>query len=181
MTLTGIDPFEGKKTEEKTYGSETYVTYTETKNYASYDEIEAALLELTYDSGMFDGTDTGEDPNEEKAPAGRIFSSADISKKGGIFYSVYSFRATAEPYDSSGDTVDAPLKLTVTVTMPAKVTGCKGGGTDGNTASFDLTDIGSGTEIAAVSEVNNYGVIFAAVGILAAASLVILLLIRRKK
>ena len=49
----GTDIFEGKTTAEQKYGDETYVTYTETKEYGSYDEIKAALLELTYNTEKY--------------------------------------------------------------------------------------------------------------------------------
>lgn len=46
----GSDPFEGKTTTEYTDEDSTYVAYTEVKEYSSYEEMEKALLEMTYDS-----------------------------------------------------------------------------------------------------------------------------------
>ena len=104
----GSDPFEGKTTTEYTYDDSTYVAYTEVKEYSSYEEMEKALLEMTYDTELiedaqqaqdaemngenedFDGN--GEDvivipDTEPEAPEkdNHIFSSVNIEKNSGIF------------------------------------------------------------------------------------------------
>ena len=53
--LGGSDIFEGKTPEAVKYGDTTYMTVTETKEYGSYDEIKAALLELTYNTDKLEG------------------------------------------------------------------------------------------------------------------------------
>ena len=39
----GSDPFEGKTVSEYQYDGSTYVSYAETKEYSSYEEMEKAL------------------------------------------------------------------------------------------------------------------------------------------
>jgi len=180
----GSDPFEGKTTTEYTYEDTTYVAYTEVKEYSSYEEMEKALLEMSYDTeliedaqqsqddGMngeneeFDGN--GEDviviPDTEPAATetdNHIFSSVNIEKNSGIFYSSYTFNAVMNPQSNEGldyDMNDA-FKVTLTVEMPFKITGTKGGTVDGNTVSFNIADITESQEITATCEENNTTVI----------------------
>ena len=77
---SGDDPFEGKTTVTYELGDETYIGYTETKEYGSYADMEKALLEMTYQTDMLDEMNDEEDaepddseytlytPVEEKEP-----------------------------------------------------------------------------------------------------------------
>lgn len=181
----GSDPFEGKTTTEYTYEDSTYVAYTEVKEYSSYEEMEKALLEMTYetdliedaqeaqnaemndDSEDFDGN--GEDiivlPDyeEPEAPAkdNHIFSSVNIEKNSGIFYSSYTFNAVMNPQSNEGLDYDMndTFKVTLTVEMPGEITQSKGGTAEGNKITFDITDITESQEFAATCESNNTGVV----------------------
>ena len=89
----GTDIFDGKETSTYEYDGNTYVSYTETKDYASYEEIEKALLEMTYESEVFEDLDTGdlesempEESTESTEPT-PIFKNVTIEKNTGLFYS----------------------------------------------------------------------------------------------
>lgn len=194
LKASGTDIFEGKTVTEQKYGDATYVTYTETTEYKSYDEIKAALLELTYNTDKLEGL------NEEAAPSSdpseymlyipepekkddHIFSSIDLDSSSGIFYSVYSFRATVNPpvMEESTESSGSGYKVTVTVNMPEKITQNKGGAVDGKTIVFDFGDFKETTEIAAVSESNHYGAIFGICGGLVVIVAALFIFIKKKK
>ena len=183
----GSDPFEGKTISEYQYDGSTYVSYAETKEYSSYEEMEKALLEMTYETEMLEdakGTEVEDEPSveeesndifditieeeKEDAPApttpaqdNHIFSSVNIEKNGGIFYSSYTFAAVLNP--QNGDGLDYDLnetfKVTLTVEMPTEITGAKGGTVEGNKVVFDIADITATQELAATCEENNTGLV----------------------
>ena len=193
LVSMGSEPFEGKKTEKVTYGDDTYITYTETKEYNSYEEIRKALLELTYNTDQLDKynealTDEPEEasgytlytPEAEKKDD-HIFSSAEIKKDSGIFYSVYSVRASVNSRKSDDSNLGNSYKMTITVNMPEKITKSSDGKVDGKTVVFDFDDLSETNEIAAVSEVNNNAFIFILIGVLTAAAVVFVIIIKKKK
>jgi hypothetical protein len=180
----GSDPFEGKTVSEYQYDGSTYVSYAETKEYSSYEEMEKALLEMTYETEMLEdaqGTEVEDEHSveeesndifditieeeKEDAPApaqdNHIFSSVNIEKNGGIFYSSYTFAAVLNP--QNGDGLDYDLnetfKVTLTVEMPTEITGAKGGTVEGNKVVFDIADITATQELAATCEENNTGLV----------------------
>lgn len=180
----GSDPFEGKTVSEYQYDGSTYVSYAETKEYSSYEEMEKALLEMTYETEMLEdaqGTEVEDEHSveeesndifditieEEKEVAptpaqdNHIFSSVNIEKNGGIFYSSYTFAAVLNP--QNGDGLDYDLnetfKVTLTVEMPTEITGAKGGTVEGNKVVFDIADITATQELAATCEENNTGLV----------------------
>ena len=180
----GSDPFEGKTTTEYTYEDTTYVAYTEVKEYSSYEEMEKALLEMTYDTELIEDAQQSQDdemnvenedfdgnsedivviPNTEPAATetdNRIFSSVNIEKNSGIFYSSYTFNAVMNPQSNDGldyDMNDA-FKVTLTVEMPDEITQSKGGKVEGNKITFDIADVTESQEFAATCETNNTGVV----------------------
>ena len=172
----GSDPFEGKDTIEYTYDDTVYVAYNEVKEYSSYEEMEKALLEMSYDTEALESTQNTQDTEGMNTVQdaflsskdtvtdeqdSRIFSSVDIEKNSGIFYSSYTFKAVLNPQvntELQQDTNDV-LKLTLTVEMPEKITQHKGGEVDGKTITFNVTDITEGQEFAAACEANNSGVV----------------------
>lgn len=190
----GSDPFEGKTVTEYQYDGSTYVAYAETKQYSSYEEMEKALLELTYETELIedaqdaeveedmdvsDVKDTGDifdiTVGDEETPApeveepeaatpaqdNHIFSSVNIEKNCGIFYSSYTFNAVLNPQNGEGLDYDLndTFKVTLSVEMPAEITGFKGGTVDGNKIVFDIADITESQELAATCEENNTGVV----------------------
>ncbi len=170
LTAAGTDIFEGKTPVPVEYGDTTYMTVTETTECSSYAEIKEKLLALTNNTDKIDEYEAA--PQDESDPSeytlytsktekkdDHIFSSVDIDRTTGIFYSVYTFRATVNPQEAENEQLSGAVKLTITVNMPDKITQSKGGKTDGRTIVFDFDELNEANEIAAVSEVNHYGVV----------------------
>lgn len=171
----GSDPFEGKSVTEYQYDGTTYVSYSETKEYASYADMEKALLAMTYETDIIEDAQGAEgqpevQPDEissagdvEVTPAkdNHIFSSVKIDRNRGIFYSSYTFKAVLNPQKAEGEEYDPneAFKVTLSVEMPGKITGAKGGTPDGNKIVFDIADITESQELAAASEENHNGVV----------------------
>ena len=190
----GSDPFEGKTVTEYQYDGSTYVAYAETKQYNSYEEMEKALLEMTYETELIDDAQESQDaeyePEDEEveidgvfdvvvsdvavpapdidepeasAPTqdNHIFSSVNIEKNSGIFYSSYTFAAVLNPQNGEGLDYDLndTFKVTLSVEMPAEITSAKGGTVEGNKVIFDIADITESQELAATCEENNTGVV----------------------
>ena len=165
----GSDIFEGKETSTYEHDGKTYVSYTETKSYENYEDIEKALLEMTYESDVFDGLNTEdfetEDAEEsaEAAEPAPIFKSVSIDKSSGLFYSNYTFKAEMNPQeisDSEDIEMDLPsdsdsFRMTFTVTMPSDITQANGATIEGNKAVFEIDDITEAQEFSVVCEQNN--------------------------
>ena len=165
----GSDIFEGKETSTYEHDGKTYVSYTETKSYENYEDIEKALLEMTYESDVFDGLNTEdfetEDAEEsaEAAESAPIFKSVSIDKSSGLFYSNYTFKAEMNPQeisDSEDIEMDLPIdtdsfRMTFTVTMPSDITQANGATIEGNKAVFEIDDITEAQEFSVVCEQNN--------------------------
>ena len=165
----GSDIFEGKETSTYEHDGKTYVSYTETKSYENYEDIEKALLEMTYESDVFDGLNTEdfetEDAEEsaEAAESAPIFKSVSIDKSSGLFYSNYTFKAEMNPQeisDSEDIEMDLPFdtdsfRMTFTVTMPSDITQANGATIEGNKAVFEIDDITEAQEFSVVCEQNN--------------------------
>ena len=165
----GSDIFEGKETSTYEHDGKTYVSYTETKSYENYEDIEKALLEMTYESDVFDGLNTEdfetEDAEEsaEAAEPAPIFKNVSIDKSSGLFYSNYTFKAEMNPQeisDSEDIEMDLPIdtdsfRMTFTVTMPSDITQANGATVEGNKAVFEIDDITEAQEFSVVCEQNN--------------------------
>ena len=165
----GSDIFEGKETSTYEHDGKTYVSYTETKSYENYEDIEKALLEMTYESDVFDGLNTEdfetEDAEEsaEAAEPAPIFKSVSIDKSSGLFYSNYTFKSEMNPQeiaDSEDIEMDLPIdtdsfRMTFTVTMPSDITQANGATVEGNKAVFEIDDITEAQEFSVVCEQNN--------------------------
>ena len=144
--LGGQNPFEGKETQEIEVDGDKYIAYTETKDYASFEEIEKALADLTYDTGDFgDTTEPVNDETEdviaepadsedsagdffltdpvEETPAvnsdDHIFKSVEITKDG----SKYVFDAVLNKVEGQvqGYDMSDVFKVSISVEMPAKI------------------------------------------------------------
>lgn len=165
----GSDIFEGKETSTYEHDGKTYVSYTETKSYENYEDIEKALLEMTYESDVFDGLNTEDFETEdavesaEAAEPAPIFKSVSIDKSSGLFYSNYTFKAEMNPQeisDSEDTEMDLPIdtdsfRMTFTVTMPSDITQANGATIEGNKAVFEIDDITEAQEFSVVCEQNN--------------------------
>lgn len=174
---SGNDPFEGKTTTTYELEGETYIGYSETKEYDSYKDMEKALLEMTYQTEALNekNNDEKDDPDDsaytlyvsESEEDNHIFSAVEIEKNGGIFYSSYTFHATlnSQTGDYNGTAFNDIFKVTISLEMPEKISQSQGGTALGNKIVFDISDISDGGELAAFCEANNTGLI---VGIIVA-------------
>ena len=165
----GSDIFEGKETSTYEHDGKTYVSYTEPKSYENYEDIEKALLEMTYESDIFDGLNTEDFETEdavesaEAAEPAPIFKSVSIDKSSGLFYSNYTFKAEMNPQeisDSEDIEMDLPIdtdsfRMTFTVTMPSDITQANGATIEGNKAVFEIDDITEAQEFSVICEQNN--------------------------
>ena len=198
--LCDSDVFKGKETTEIEYDGKTYITYTETTGYETFEDIEKALLEMTYDSDQFEGcfnNVSGEDePAENEEQTGEtvvgasdalfpeftkdqhVFKSVSIKKDG----SVYVFDAVLNKSESGfeGFDLDDTVKFNITVEMPAKVTAYKNGKVDGKKVTFDLS--GGEKEVELYAECKTASKVPAIIGIvLALGATVAFFVIRKKK
>lgn len=198
LVAMGSDPFDGKTVTEYQYDGSTYVAYAETKEYNSYEDMERALLELTYETEMLDDAQNAESEdvpendsddvlaitvsdekksqtNNEATPEkdNHIFSSVNIEKNSGIFYTTYTFHAVMNPQDGEGLDYDLndTFKVTLSVEMPADITSSKGGTAEGKKIVFDIADITESQELSAMCEENNatvmIGIVIALVALVA--------------
>jgi hypothetical protein len=175
LVSMGSDPFEGKTTTEYEYDGTTYVSYAESKEYSSYEEMEQALLDMTYeteliedaqedtsDDGEVDGViDVAVDTEEAPAEDNHIFSSVSIEKDSGIFQSTYSFHAVLNAQSNGNADYDMndTFKVTLSVEMPCEITDAKGGTAEGNKIIFDIADITESQELSATCEENHTGAV----------------------
>lgn len=202
--LGGSDPFEGEETFEVEYDGEAYIAYTETKEYASFKEMEKALAEMTYDTGalgdMSADDDDGLDDNTEdevftddvvifdpvtgaestEKTDAHIFKSVSIMKDG----SQYVFDAVLNSLTGDLDGYDMTdiFKVSISVEMPAEITAYKNGTVDGNKVTFDLSDMSEETELYAECEVTS--VVPAIIGIaltVGAVALAIFVVLKKRR
>ena len=122
----GATVFEDKETTTYEHNGKTYISYAESTEYKTFDEIEQALLAMTYETDMFDDLESDditveddvaddaelpeadeetEASEEEPDPETdtHIFKSVEIEKNGGIFYTTYSFKAELNPQIAESD------------------------------------------------------------------------------
>ena len=165
LVSMGSDPFEGKTTTEYEYDGTTYVSYAESKEYSSYEEMEQALLDMTYvteliEDAQEDASDDGEvddvidvtvDAEEAPAQDSHIFSSV----------STYTFHAVlnAQSNENADYDMNDTFKVTLSVEMPCEITDSKGGTAEGNKIIFDIADITESQELSASCEENHTGAV----------------------
>lgn len=197
----GSDPFAGKETAEVEYDGEEYITYTETKEYTSFREMEKALSELTFEdenlgelTGIqpgYDDNDVETDPDEDAEDSGDdglpsvvikenkpVFKSVKIEKDG----SKYVFDAVMNAADNEidGYVLSDVLKFSITVEMPAKISAYKNGKVGGKKIVFDNLDLSRDNELFAECSVSSP--VPAIVGIvLAVGAVVAFVILKRRK
>lgn len=197
--MTGADGnsiFDGKETSEVIIDGEKYIAVTETKEYKSFDEIEKALLELTYNTDEYE--DAVGEPAEENegmtdseiviAPTETtetevlpIFKSVEIVKNEGLFYTNYTFNAVLNPLPKNAEyDFNDMMKLSITLEMPEKISQTNGGTVEDKTVTFDIEDLTNETELLASAEANNYVVIVSIVVVLVLVLALFLFLTKKK-
>lgn len=183
--------FDGKETTEIEYEDKTYVTFTDTKEYETFEQIEDALKDMTYIpddySRYFDiaeienelsESDDEADGSASKAADSHIFKSVEIKKDG----SVYVFNAVLNKVEGEykGYELSECFTFGVTVEMPTKVAAYKNGKVDGRKVTFDLSK--PDKEIELYAECTVASKVPAIIGIvLAAGAAVAFFVFRRKK
>lgn len=176
----GSDPFEGFTTGTMTREGKNYVTMTETKSYSSYDELEKALLELSYNTDVYE--DMEDETGETEITSAAIFKDVKIEKNAGLFYTTYTFSATQNPVtqEAEGYNLNDLFGVTLTVEMPSKIGQIQGGVADGNTVTFEISDVSSEMQYVAVAEQNSYGIIIGIVAVLVVGMAVALIFLKKK-
>ena len=135
----GATVFEDKETTTYEHDGKTYISYAESTEYKSFDEIEQALLTMTYETDMFDdledsditveedaelledddseGDESEETEADEEEPApetdAHVFKSVEIEKNGGIFYTAYSFKAELNPQTPAESDDEAMIDMDI--------------------------------------------------------------------
>ena len=130
----GATVFEDKETTTYEHDGKTYISYAESTEYKSFEEIEQALLAMTYETDMFenledsditveedaeltedDGSEEIEADEEEPAPETdtHVFKSVEIEKNGGIFYTAYSFKAELNPQTAAESDDEAMIDMDI--------------------------------------------------------------------
>ena len=192
--LGGSDPFGGKETTETEYDGETYVTFTETKEYESFAEMEQALAALTYDTNGMESAFTSQpdtdatEPYEETefqyetaAQTGKAETPVFKSVKIEIDGSTYVFDAVLNAVEGEIEGYDMSdvLKVNISVEMPAKITKYKNGKADGKKITFDLSDMSKETALYAECKVSSP--VPAIIGIVLAVGAVVAFIVLKKR
>ncbi len=201
--MGGQNPFDGKETNEIEIDGESYIAYTETTEYGSFEEIAKALSDMTYDTYGYedsaenetDGdpeTEIAEEPDntetfvidewltestEQEEADNHIFKSVEIKKDG----SKYVFDAVLNPLtgDVSGYDMSDIFKVSISAEMPAKITAYKNGTVDGNRVTFDLSDMSEETELYAECKITSKAP--AIIGLVLAVGAVVAFVVLRKR
>lgn len=196
------DPFAGKETYTESIDGTEYIGTKETAEYGSAEEIETALLDLSFTGNMaalenrISDTEppTGDDvvitetpPDVDAAEGAVIFKTAEIIKENGKL----RFRAALNPQSSEdveglsdGMDMNDAYRLKIVVTMPGKIQSASSGTIAENTVTWEITDITAENEMEVVCETGS-GVIpiivISSILVALIAALIVLLVIRRKK
>ena len=183
-------PFEGKETFEKEVGGEKYIAYTETKEYETLDELQAALSEMKYNSDDAEKmwgdenlpvveSDEESDDDETAVEDYRVFKSVEIKKDG----SKYIFCAVPNVIGGSmsGYDVDELFRADMTLEMPGKIKAYKNGTVDGKTITFDLSKATDDSEFYAECKVPSMVPAFIGIGLAAAAAVAFIVLKKKRK
>ena len=151
--------------QKETIDGKVYYTFEETVKVASYEELEQMLVS----SGDEDGVD--------------LFSEAHVKKDGNS----YSFQATTVAMDNSASGMgsDDWLTLSMTITLPGKISDTTGEMINENTVRFVLDDFSEAKTLFVVSEVSALNtseiLVLAACGALLVVGVVVMILQKKKK
>ena len=189
LVNSGSDPFEGKDVTEYKYEGSNYIAYTENTTYDTYEDIENALLNMTYETQLLSDTqgvteDIASNGLVQSVPEikdNRIFEKVEVDRSKGIFYNVYSFRVVLNPQKIAENYSQNDIfRLTLSVELPDDVDYQNGGVADGNTVTYEIKDVTQRAEYSAMCESYNYGVIIGIVVFLVVAFGVFIFVIKRR-
>ena len=144
--MGGQNPFEGKETQEIEVDGDKYIAYTETKEYASFEEIEKALADMTYETGDFGDMsepveneleDVSTEPADSEDSVGDFFLTEPVDETPAVSSDNHIFKSVEITKDGSKYVFDAVLnkvegqvqgydmsdvfKVSISVEMPAKI------------------------------------------------------------
>jgi len=196
----GVDPFKDKESFEAEYDGEKYVGVTETKEYASFEEMQKALSELEYQTDVFDSKEEtddedivfediesgevvlsdGEDESGEETKDSHIFKNVEITKEG----SKYVFSAVMNKLegDAHGQKLSDVVRVSVTIEMPAKITEYKGDNKpDGNRIVYDISNLDEDVELYASCKVVSKAPAIIGLGIAVVAGVACIILKKKRK
>ena len=194
----GVDPFKDKESFEAEYDGEKYVGVTETKEYASFEEMQKALSELEYETDLLNGNDEeedivfediesgevvlsdGEDESGEETEDRHVFKNVEITKEG----SKYVFSAVMNKLegDAHGQKLSDVVKVSVTIEMPAKITEYKGDNKpDGNRIVYDISNLDEDVELYASCKVVSKVPAIIGLGIAVVAGVACIILKKKRK
>ena len=195
----GVDPFKDKDSFEAEYDGDKYIGVTETKEYASFEEMQTALSELEYETDIFGGNDVeeneedivfedmetgevvvsdGEDVSEETED-NHIFRDVEVKKEGSKF--IFSAVMNKLEGEAHGQKLSDCVKVTVTVEMPDKVSEYIGGKPDGNRVVYEIGDLEEDVEIYAACKVVSKVPAFIGLGIAIVAGVACIILKKKRK
>ena len=170
MTQSGTDPFEGRETQKVTYDGDAYISCAEVTDRLSYEELENELKAIRLDA------------SDEKSPL--LFRDVSIDKNGGLFYNSFTFKAKTTAQVNSGEeqshSVNDMYKFFIQVTMPGSISQTKDGVVEGNTVTFEISDLTQENEFAVYSDSNNVGVVIGIVVVMAVILGAVLFFTRKK-
>ena len=193
----GVDPFKDKESFEAEYDGEKYVGVTETKEYASFEEMQKALSELEYETDLLNGNDEEEDIVFEDIESGEvvlsdgedvsedtedshIFKNVEITKDGAKY--VFSAVMNKLEGDAHGQKLSDVVKVSVTIEMPAKITEYKGDNKpDGNRIVYDISNLDEDVELYASCKVVSKVPAFIGLGIALVAGVACIILKKKRK
>ncbi len=203
--LGGQNPFEGKETQEIEVDGDKYIAYTETKEYASFEEIEKALADMTYETGDFGDMsdpveneleDVNTEPADSEDSDGDFFLTEPVDETPAVSKDDHIFKSVEIMKDGSRYVFDAVLnkvegqiqgydmsdvfKVSISVEMPAKISAYKNGTVDGKKITFDLSDMSEELELYAECKTASVVPVIIC-GVLVVASIVAFIVIRKRK
>lgn len=194
------DPFEGKQTYTETIDGKEYVGTNNTIKCGSVEEMKKALLSLTFMGNVpaIQGR-VSDSVSQPKNSEVTVSEKTDMSKGAPIFKTAeivvsgntMTFKAALNPQTDTGSENIAHMDmneiymLKIVVTMPGAIKSASVGSVNEKTVTWTVGDITAENEITIVSEAGSSSLIpvFVFVGVILAliATLIVLLIIRKKR
>ena len=194
----GVDPFKDKESFEAEYDGEKYIGVTETKEYASFEEMQKALSELEYETDFLNNDDEeedivfediesgevvlsdGEDESDEETEDRHVFKNVEITKDGAKY--VFSAVMNKLEGDAHGQKLADVVKVSVTIEMPAKITEYKGDNKpEENRIVYDISNLEEDVELYASCKVVSKVPAFIGLGIAVVAGVACIILKKKRK
>ena len=202
--LSDAEKDSGETSYEYEYKGKTYIALSETTEYASYEELKQALLDMTYRTDEMKNlnaleeyeTEDETEPEEElsttepdgdedaagaSVPDTHIFKEVSIEKTKGLFSKGLIFKAVmnALPKDeeNSDQSIAGSVLVTLSVEMPYEIKSAGGNAVlEGKKATFEIEDLTMENTFTVEAENTNTELLIGIVVLLALILLALLLL-----